>query len=88
MIPPHFLKYADNPRQYLQESLGQEESEKAATGGIAQGEKTSRITLEEEARHSTLRGHGTPEERFWQRQQGQTETIAIGKGFIEKVGNQ
>jgi anoctamin-10 len=72
-------------RQYLEESMGQEAAGNAASGGIAAGEKTSRSTLEDAARESTLKGHGTPEERFWQRQQGQAETIAIGKNYIAKV---
>jgi len=72
-------------RQYLQESIGQEAADNAASGGIAGGEKISRSTLEDAARMSTLKGHGTPEERFWQRQQGQAETIAIGKNYIDKV---
>jgi hypothetical protein len=67
--------------------MGDEVAEKAAAGGIAAGEKISRSTLEEEARQSTLKGHGTPEERFWQRQQGQAETIAIGKAYIAKVNS-
>lgn len=66
-------------RQYLEEALGQEEVERAASGGIAAGEKLDRSSLEgedipvmtkfslilstEEARQSTLPGHGTPEER-------------------------
>ena len=65
--------------------MGDDAAEKAAAGGIAAGEKISTSTLEEEARQSTLKGHGTPEERFWQRQRSQGETIAIGKGFITKV---
>jgi anoctamin-10 len=72
-------------RQYIQESMGGDAAEKAAAGGIAAGEKISRSTLEEEARQSTLKGQGTPEQRFWQRQEGQAETIAIGKEFIAKV---
>jgi len=72
-------------KQYIKESMGQEEAEKAATGGIAAGEKISRSTLEDEARESTLRGHGTPEERFWLRQQGQAETIAMGKRYIQQA---
>lgn len=72
-------------RQYIQESMGEEAAEKAAAGGIVAGEKISRSTLEEEARQSTLKGRGTPEEKFWQRQQGQAETIAIGKSYIAKV---
>ncbi|RAL60301.1 hypothetical protein DID88_000078 [Monilinia fructigena] len=71
--------------QYLQETLSQEAAEKAAQGGIIQGEKISRSTLEEEARESTLRGHGTAEERFWARQRGQGETIAMGRSFINKA---
>ena len=73
-------------RQYLEESMGQESADNAASGGIAAGEKISRSTLEAAARESTTKGHGTPEERFWQRQQGQDETIAIGKNYIAKVG--
>ncbi|RAL60302.1 hypothetical protein DID88_000078 [Monilinia fructigena] len=72
-------------KQYLQETLSQEAAEKAAQGGIIQGEKISRSTLEEEARESTLRGHGTAEERFWARQRGQGETIAMGRSFINKA---
>jgi hypothetical protein len=82
-IPLHID--TDETRQYIQESMGREEAERAAMGGIGQGEKISRSTLEDEARESTLRGHGTPEERFWQRQRGQAETIAIGRGYISKV---
>lgn len=73
-------------KQYISESMGQEAADKAAAGGIEAGENISRSTLEEEARQSTLKGHGTPEERFWQRQRGQAETIAIGRSFIAKVG--
>lgn len=51
-------------RQYLQETISQEAAEIAAQGGITQGEKISRNTLEEEARESSLRGHGTVEERY------------------------
>jgi len=72
-------------RQYIQEAKGYDEAEKAATGGIGQGEKISRSTLEDEARESTLSGHGTPAERFWQRQRGQDDTIAMGKQYIAKV---
>ncbi|RDW63886.1 plasma membrane stress response protein-like protein [Coleophoma crateriformis] len=76
---------ADETRQFLQESMGEEAAEKAVKGGIQAGEKISRSTLEEEARNSTLRGHGTPEERFWNRQQGQAESIAVGLKMIAKA---
>ncbi|QSZ30947.1 hypothetical protein DSL72_000506 [Monilinia vaccinii-corymbosi] len=77
-------------KQYLQETISQEAAEKAAQGGITlggitQSERISRSTLEEEARESTLRGHGTAEERFWARQRGQGETIAMGRSFINKA---
>lgn len=72
-------------RQYLSHNLGDEAADRAVAGGITSGEKISRSTLEDEARESTLRGHGTPEERFWQRQRGQAETIQIGKALIAKV---
>ena len=65
--------------------MGEDEAETVATGDIATGEKISRSTLEEAARESTLKGHGTPEERFWLRQQGPDETIAVGKKYIQKV---
>lgn len=67
--------------------MGYEAAENVAAGGIAAGEKISRNTREEEARKSTSEGHGTPEERFWNRQQGQAETIAIGKEYIAKVSS-
>jgi anoctamin-10 len=66
--------------------MGYEAAENAAAGGIA-GEQISKNTLEKEARKSTSEGHGTPEERFWNRQQGQAETIAIGKEYIAKVSS-
>ena len=65
--------------------MGQEEAQKAATGGIAAGEKFSSNTWEEAARQSTLKDHGTPEEKFWQSQQGRDEVIAMGRQFIQQV---
>jgi len=72
-------------KQYLEEAMGEEEADSASSGGIAAGEKINRITLEEEARASTLRGHGTAEERFWHRQQGINETIQVGRELIAKA---
>lgn len=65
--------------------MGHEIAQQAATGGTMAGKKLSKSTLEEEAREATLHDHGTPEERFWQRQQGQAETIATGLKYISKV---
>lgn len=39
----------------------------------------------EEARQSTLTGHGSPGERFWKRQQGAAESISVGRRWIAKV---
>ncbi|KAF7856292.1 hypothetical protein EAF04_009820 [Stromatinia cepivora] len=72
-------------KQYLEGMKSQEAAEQASQGGITQGEKISRNTLEENARESSLRGRGTVEERFWARQRGQGETIAMGKTFINKT---
>lgn len=69
-------------RQYLDEALGQVEASKFAGGGIATGEKVDRRSLEEEARQSTLQGHGSPGERFWKRQQSMSETIQVGMRLI------
>ncbi len=65
--------------------MGDEAAESAAAGGIAAGEKISKSTLDRESTQSALKGQGTPEQRFWQRQPTQAETIAIGKDFIAKV---
>jgi anoctamin-10 len=65
--------------------MGEKAAEKAAAGGIAAGENISRSTLEEAARQSTLKGHGTAEQKFWQRQPSQAETISIGKQYIAKA---
>ena len=76
---------ADRPRQYLQDIQDQEEVDRATAGGITHEEKISKSSLENDARESTLHGHGTPEERFWQRQPGQADSIIIGKSYISKV---
>lgn len=72
-------------KQYLAEIRGQEEARAMASGEVTRGEAISKSTIEEAARESTLHGHGTPEKRFWERQQGKAETIIIGKGYISKA---
>lgn len=72
-------------RQFISESWGEEEAKKGANGGIAAGEKINTSTLDNAARESTLKAQGTPEERFWQRQQGPDETISVGRKYIQKV---
>ncbi|POR31908.1 Uncharacterized protein TPAR_07880 [Tolypocladium paradoxum] len=71
-------------KRMLQENLGQDAAEKASAPGIAATEKISRATLEEEAREASLRGQGSPEELFWQRQRGMEETILMGRKLIEQ----
>lgn len=75
-------------REYIAESLGHEAATEAAEGGIAAGKKISRSALEDEARESSLAGHGTPGERFWMRQRGQEETIAMGRKYIASAAPQ
>ncbi|KAI6710837.1 hypothetical protein JHW43_006631 [Diplocarpon mali] len=72
-------------KKYLEETVGREQASLTAVGGIAAGEKMSRNPLEDEARESTLWGHGALEENFWGRQRGQAETIAIGRAYIQKI---
>lgn len=72
-------------KEYIAETRGQDAARRAAIGGISSGEKISRSTLEEEARQSSLSGHGTPAEQFWGRQRGQEETITVGRNYIAKA---
>ncbi|PHH85939.1 hypothetical protein CDD83_10972 [Cordyceps sp. RAO-2017] len=69
-------------KKLLQDSLGRPNPEKSWTPGIEATEKMTRETLEEEARKSSVRGQGSPEEMFWQRQRGSAETILIGRKLI------
>lgn len=48
----------------LKDSLGQDVAEKAATPGIEKTESITRASLEEEARRSTVSGHGSPTETY------------------------
>lgn len=68
-------------KRYFEENLSQLErlpkmSEK--------GSEITRESLEEAEREASLRG-SSPETRFWARQKGWRETVAVGKGFIEKA---
>ncbi|CZT46611.1 related to IST2 protein [Rhynchosporium secalis] len=75
-------------KKYLEETIGRENADTAAIGGVEAGEKISRSLIEDEARQSNLSGQSSPEERFWGRQRGQVETIAIGRSFIAKAAPQ
>ncbi|KAJ2905479.1 plasma membrane channel protein variant [Zalerion maritima] len=73
-------------KNILQESFGHELDEKDEAGlGLEKGEKITREVLEDAARKSSTQGHGSPGEKFWQRQQSMTETIEIGRRLISKV---
>ncbi|RKK94761.1 hypothetical protein BFJ68_g15068 [Fusarium oxysporum] len=71
-------------RKLLEENIGQGASEESSVPGIDHSEKITREALEEEARQTSIRGHGTPEEMFWQRQRGMNETIDVGRRMIEQ----
>lgn len=71
-------------KKLLGQNLGQDASEKSAAPGIEQSEQITRAALEEEARQTSLRGHGTPEEMFWQRQRGMNETIEMGRRMMSQ----
>ncbi|KEY74212.1 hypothetical protein S7711_00368 [Stachybotrys chartarum IBT 7711] len=49
-------------KRLVEEHLGQAVRDQAALPGIATSDKISRETLEEEARQTSIRGHGSPEE--------------------------
>ncbi|KFH40217.1 hypothetical protein ACRE_091260 [Hapsidospora chrysogenum ATCC 11550] len=72
-------------KKLLEETLGQDVAKKAAAPGVSEGERITREALEEEARQLSTKGHGTPEEMFWQRQRGMQDTIAVGRKMIEQV---
>jgi hypothetical protein len=78
------LQYTNQSRQYLQEINEHEAAEKYSFGGSAQGEQISNMP-EDLARDAAIGSHGTPEERFWMRQRGVTDTITIGRRYIAKV---
>lgn len=72
-------------KKLLEETLGQDVAEKATAPGIQEGEKITRQSLEEEARELSIKGNGSPEEVFWQRQRGMQDTITIGRKMIQLV---
>jgi anoctamin-10 len=49
-------------KQLLEETLGQDVGEAAAAPGVEEGEKITREALEEEARQTSIKGHGSSEE--------------------------
>jgi len=72
----------------LRESFGDDAGEKSENIGVEEGEKITREALEDDARRASTQGQRTPEEMFWQRQQGMSETIEIGRKLIAKIGSE
>ncbi|KAF2712610.1 DUF590-domain-containing protein [Pleomassaria siparia CBS 279.74] len=66
-------------KHYFEENLSQLEKVPQMT---EPGEAINRKGLEEDARRSSLKA-STPEDRFWGRQRGWKETVAIGRSLIE-----
>ncbi|KAF7535859.1 hypothetical protein G7054_g5015 [Neopestalotiopsis clavispora] len=69
----------------LEETLGHDINLEKPLPDVPTGEKITRAALEEEARIASTRGHGTPEDAFWQRQQGMEETISVGRKLISSM---
>ncbi|KHN94183.1 Anoctamin/TMEM 16 [Metarhizium album ARSEF 1941] len=71
-------------RKLLAENIGQPAAEKASMPTVEAGEKINKQALEEEARQTSIRGHGGPEEIFWQRQRSTEEIILVGRKMMEQ----
>ncbi|KAK5998633.1 hypothetical protein PT974_01014 [Cladobotryum mycophilum] len=71
-------------KKLLEQNLGKGAAERAPIPGLEVSEKITRAALEEEARQSSINGHGSPEDLFWQRQRGMQETIFVGRKLIEE----
>ncbi|KAK3391065.1 calcium-activated chloride channel-domain-containing protein [Podospora didyma] len=71
-------------KQLLEQMLDQDVTDKSHGPGMSGGEKITRATLEEEARQISIKGNGSPDDLFWQRQRGASETIQIGRSLISE----
>jgi hypothetical protein len=69
-------------KRYFEENLSQLEKVPRMTD--VSDEQITRASLEEDARQSTLRTSSV-EDRFWGRQRGWREVVAVGRGFIERA---
>lgn len=68
-------------KQYFEENLSQLQKMPKMSAGA--GGSITRESLEEDARRGSM-NESTPETRFWSRQQGWKETVAVGKELIER----
>ncbi|KAK9776594.1 putative Plasma membrane channel protein [Seiridium cardinale] len=69
----------------LEETLGQDVHLEKPLPDVPTGEKITRAGLEEEARQASIHGNRSPEQAFWQRQQGMDETISVGRKLISSM---
>ncbi|KAK3687654.1 calcium-activated chloride channel-domain-containing protein [Podospora appendiculata] len=75
-------------KKVLEQTFGDQHVQEESSGpGMTGGEKITREALEEEAREASrsVSGTGSPEQMFWLRQRGASETIHIGRGLISEV---
>lgn len=70
-------------KRLLNDTLGNDEAEKAAAAVLGGSEKITWDALEEEARVASTKGHGS-QESFWLRQRGAGETIEVGRRLISE----
>ncbi|KAL2126841.1 hypothetical protein VTI74DRAFT_144 [Chaetomium olivicolor] len=76
-------------KKLLERMVEHDVSAEASGPGVGGGEKITREALEEEARKLSIAGAVTPEQLFWQRQRGASETIQVGRAlFAEAAANQ
>ncbi|PHH65868.1 hypothetical protein CDD81_1237 [Ophiocordyceps australis] len=71
-------------KRLLQDKLGPDAATPMAAPKGVSPDDITREMLEEEARRASIRGQGSPEEMFWQRQRGMDDTIVIGRKLIEQ----
>ncbi|ERS98925.1 hypothetical protein HMPREF1624_04118 [Sporothrix schenckii ATCC 58251] len=75
-------------KRALAESLGEDEAEKALSPGVTGGvgvtnaEKITRAAVEAEARELAVKGLDKPEDIFWLRQRGPSESVQVGRSLI------
>ncbi|KAK4152505.1 Anoctamin-10 [Chaetomidium leptoderma] len=72
-------------KKLLERMVERDVSAEASGPGISAGEAITREALEEEARRLSVVGEGRPEQLFWQRQRGASETIQVGRALIAEV---
>jgi len=72
-------------KKLLERMVERDVSAEASGPGVSGGEAITREALEEEARRFSVVGEGGPEQLFWLRQRGASETIQVGRALIAEV---